>query len=384
MKAYDLDAVLDQIEPVMTDRTVLLTLQNGVDTEDRLLARIPRDCVVGGVAFIYSKLVSPGLIEHYKRGTVAIGELLGHKSQRVLRIAEIFRQASLPCQIVEDIRRTKWEKLCWNCVFNPLTVIIDDRVAKAMDHPEMLGVIREIVGEVAAVAAGLKVPLDADMADKVLRWSQEIRDIHTSMYDDWKAGRTTEIDFLNGYIVRQGRALGVPTPVNDALTALIRVITGGEKTGPGILKIEGAVLQPVSLDYESLNKLPAEHQVPDVSVLVPGVRGQGIRVQGLLELPALEIGADHATFHAEDGSYAVSLTLRQARECGVLIYRLDGGPLPKSLGGPFRLVTPGLDDLCANVKGVARIELTKGPGKDLRPPQRGTKDGIAQEAHRIT
>lgn len=378
VKAYDLDEVLDQIEPVMTDRTVVLTLQNGVETEDRLLARFPRDCVVGGVAFIYSKIVSPGVIEHYKRGSIAVGELMGHRSQRVLRIAELFRQAGLSCQIVEDIRRAKWEKLCWNCVFNPLTVIINDRVAKAMDHPEMLGVIREIVGEVAAVAAGMKVPLDADMADRVLRWSQEIRDIHTSMYDDWKAGRPTEIEFLNGYIVRQGRELGIPTPLNEALTALIKVITQREKAGPGILTIEGAVLQPVSLDREALAKLPAEHQVPDVGTVAPGLRGWGIRVQGLLEIPALEIGADHATFHAGDGSFAASVTLQQARAHGILIYRLAEGPFPESLGGPFRLVTPGLGDLCANVKGVARIELTKGPGKDTRPSQREAKDVTGQ------
>ena len=77
MKAYDLDGALAQIEPVMTDQTVILTLQNGVDVEDRILACFKRDCVVGGVAFIYSKIVQPGVIEHYKRGSVAIGELAG-------------------------------------------------------------------------------------------------------------------------------------------------------------------------------------------------------------------------------------------------------------------------------------------------------------------
>src|SRR5512134_3349297 len=146
VKAYDLDEVMAQIEPVLTDRTVILTLQNGIDTEDRIIARLGRDCMVGGVAFIYSKIVEPGVIEHYKRGGVAIGELMGHKSERVLQIAETFKQAGIACQLSEDIRKSKWEKMCWNCVFNPLTVLIDDKVAKALDHPEMAGVIRQIVG----------------------------------------------------------------------------------------------------------------------------------------------------------------------------------------------------------------------------------------------
>ena len=74
VKAYDLDEVMTQLEPVLTERTVILTLQTGIDTEDRIISRLHRDCVVGGVAFIYSKIVEPGVIEHYKRGGVAIGE----------------------------------------------------------------------------------------------------------------------------------------------------------------------------------------------------------------------------------------------------------------------------------------------------------------------
>ncbi|MES4785564.1 MAG: 2-dehydropantoate 2-reductase, partial [Nitrospiraceae bacterium] len=113
--------------------------------------------------------------------------------------------------------------MCWNCVFNPPTVLIDDRISKALDHPEMLLTIHQIVDEVESVAAALNVCLPRGMAEKVVRWSQEIRDIHTSMYDDWKGGRPTEIDSLNGYIVRQGRQFGVPTPVNEALTAMVKV-----------------------------------------------------------------------------------------------------------------------------------------------------------------
>ncbi len=369
-KAYDLDEVLDQLEPVLSDRTVILTLQNGVDIEDRIIRVLDRDQVVGGVAFIYSKIVEPGVIEHYKRGGVTIGELMGNQSDRVQAIAELFKQAALPCRLSDDIRRTKWEKMCWNCVFNPLTVVIDDRVAKAIDDPDMLRVLHGIVAEVAAVAAGMKVALDDDIADKVVQWTEEIRDIHTSMYDDWKAGRPTEIDSLNGYIVERGRDLGIPTPVNEALTALVKVITRQDKSGPGVLRIDGAVLQPLSLDAAAFGKLPEEAQVRDLSGVLPGKKGRGVRVKAVLELPAIQPGADHVTFHSQDGQFAAALTLDQAREFGVLVYELDGELLSVKRGGPFRLVAPGLGDLCANVKGVNRIEFTKGPGKDTRPSKK--------------
>jgi 2-dehydropantoate 2-reductase len=368
VKAYDLDEVMAQLDPVLTDQTVILTLQNGVDTEDRLIARLKRDCVVGGVAFIYSKIAAPGVIDHYKKGAVAIGELMGHKSPRVLAIAEIFKQAGIPCQLTDDVRKSKWEKMCWNCVFNPLTVIVDDKVAKTLEHPEMLRVIHQIVEEVAAVAASVKVPLSPDMAEKVVRWTQEIRDIHTSMYDDWKAGRPTEIEYLNGYIVQKGRELGIPTPVNEALTAMIKAITEKEKTGPGVVRIDGAVVQPVSFDRAAMQQLPGEYHVEDVGTVMPGMIGRAVKVKGLLEVPALDIKADHVTFHSLDEKYAATLTLQQARDFGLLLYELNGEPLSDRKGGPFRLITPGLGDLCANVKSVGRIEVRAGSGRDTRPP----------------
>ncbi|MBK8276781.1 MAG: 2-dehydropantoate 2-reductase [Nitrospira sp.] len=365
VKAYDLDEVLTQLEPAITEKTVILTLQNGIDTEDRLLARLQRDCVVGGVAYIYSKIAEPGVIDHYKKGTVTIGELMGYESDRLLAIRDVFASANIACHLSKDIRRSKWEKMCWNCVFNPITVVIDDHVAKALDHPEMTGVIRQIVGEVAAISAAMKVPLPLDMAERVVKATQEIRDIHTSMYDDWKAGRRTEIDYLNGFIVQKGRELGIPTPVNEALTAMIKTITEKEPTGRGRVRIEGAVVQSVAFDRVALAALPAEHQL-DISTVMPGMQGLGIRLKGLLDVPALAIDADHVVFHASDGTYAACLTLQQAKEFGVLVYELQGTALPDANGGPFRLVTPGLGDLCANVKGVARIEVTKGPGRDTR------------------
>jgi 2-dehydropantoate 2-reductase len=126
------------------------------------------------------------------------------------------------------------------------------------------------------------------------------------------------------------------------------------------------------LDRMALAQLPAEHQIPDMSVVQPGMTGQGIRVKGLLDIPAFVIGADHVTFHAQDGRFAASLTLNQATQYGILLYQVDGESVPASKGGPFRLITPGLGDLCANVKGVSRIEVGCGPGKDTRPSLQGT------------
>ena len=117
---------------------MILTLQNGIDTEDRIIARVHRDCVVGGVAFIYSKIVEPGA-SSITSGGRGDRRTMGAPERSSAADREVFKQAGISCQLSDDIRKSKWEKMCWNCVFNPVTVLIDDKVAKALDHPEMAG-----------------------------------------------------------------------------------------------------------------------------------------------------------------------------------------------------------------------------------------------------
>jgi 2-dehydropantoate 2-reductase len=366
IKRYDLDATVEQLRPVLNARTTILTLQNGVDTETRLRELVPDVSIVGGVAYIYSKIAEPGVIEHYKKGTLAIGHCTGPSpSVSLAQIKAVFESAGISCQLPDDIQRTKWEKMCWNVVFNALTVLINDTVAKAISYPELRSVIAQIVDEAVAVAEGDGVKLPTDMAERIIQWSHEIRDIHTSMYDDWKAGRRTEIDHLNGYIVRRAKALGLRTPVNEVMVALVKTLTEPQPVGPA-LTLDGELMQPVVLDGDALAKLPVDAQV-DVAVLSPGMHGQGVKVKDLLDIATPKLGADHVTFHSADGTFAVTMTLQQAADTGILIYRRDGAPLPAEAGGPFRLITPGLGDLCANVKHVSRIEFRQGTGKDTRP-----------------
>lgn len=370
VKAYDLEETMAQLEPVLKPDTIILTLQNGVTIEDTLMARFGRERIVGGVAFIYSRIVEPGVIDHYKKGMVTIGEPMGMESARLQGIMSLFKAAGIPCYITKDIRRAKWEKMCWNCVFNPLTVVLNDRVARALVHPELQPVIITLVREVSAVAmAAHRVPLDEDMPEKVVKWSQELRDIHTSMYDDWKAGRPTEIDELNGYITGKGKEFGVPTPMNEMLTALIKAMTGPEPSAGASIRVEGTIMQPLQFTRGTLAQLPAAHQVSELPTLLPGMDVRGVKFQALLDVVTLDVGTDHVTFESQDGKFSVCLTIQQALDFGILVYEKDSAPFPAERGGPFRLVTPGLGDLCANVKQVGRIIFSKGLASDTRPPE---------------
>lgn len=131
-----------------------------------------------------------------------------------------------------------------------------------------------------------------------------------------------------------------------------------------ILSVEGIVQKKREWTYEELSGLPREHQVEDVSRLVAGMEGSGVRVKAILKESSPLSKADHVTFHSQDGKFAASVPLREAIEKGILIYKKGGGPLPDSKGGPLRLIVPHGDNACSNVKSVIRIELTAGKGKD--------------------
>jgi 2-dehydropantoate 2-reductase len=109
--------------------------------------------------------------------------------------------------------------------------------------------------------------------------------------------------------------------------------------------------------------------VSELPTLMPGLNVRGVKVQAILDVVTLNVGADHVTFESGDGKFSACLTTKQAMEFGILVYEQDGAPFPAERGGPFRLVTPGLGDLCANVKQVGRIIFSKGLAPDTRPPQ---------------
>ena len=365
--SHDLPGVLDQLEPVLHRDSMFLTLQIGVTSEDIVQERLGRGAVLGGIPLFYSTLKEVGVIEHYQGKSVVVGEMMGQDSLRIRAVVQLFTQAGIHCETSPDIRRAKWERMCWNCVFSPLTALLNDRVGKVLDQPGMSRVMVSIVEEVCAIAMAHRVPLDEKMPEAVLHRSQDLREIHTSMYYDWKMGRPTEIEDLNGYILKKGIEFGIPTPVNEMLSVLIRSMTVASPGSMADLWIEGKVLQPLRVDALFLDQADTECLVPDVGTVLPGMRGKGVRVKALFQLAKPGIDVDHATFFSRDGQYSVCLSLDQARDFGILVYELDGEPLPAQKGGPFRLITPGLGDLCANVKDVCRIQLSHGMGSDTRP-----------------
>jgi DMSO/TMAO reductase YedYZ molybdopterin-dependent catalytic subunit len=146
------------------------------------------------------------------------------------------------------------------------------------------------------------------------------------------------------------------------------------------LELSGQVAHPRTFDFAALSQLP--EQIEDISHLVPGRQGGGVRLTALLDMVQPQRDAQYLTLESSDGSFSASVPLAAVVHSAVVLYRLGGQELPARLGGPFRfLITDaqtcatGGVDLCANVKFVARILVGDEPGRDTRPlsPQRAER-----------
>lgn len=235
VKCYDLLPVLKEIAPLVEKGAVILTLQNGVGSEEQILSYFKCDCVIAGLAYITARISSIGVIEHHRRGMISLGELSGEKSERATEIYDLFKEAGISCSLRKRIIKAKWEKLCWNATFNPLSVILSEPISLILDSPPLLEIVRRGISEVMEVAAAEGVSLNPDTITETISASNQFRRYYTSMYEDYRIGKQTEIEYLNGDVIFRGKKVNVPTPTHQMLYALVKgLVTKQSLRSPGV------------------------------------------------------------------------------------------------------------------------------------------------------
>ena len=227
VKSTDTESAAVAIAPHLGADTVVMSLQNGVDNAERLERALGRD-VIPAVVYVGTEMAGPGLVRHHGRGELVIGALDPSDQARlapVLRsLVDLFAPAAVPVRIVESVRAELWTKLIVNCAFNAISAIGDVEYGRLAQVPEVGAVMHEAIDEALAVAAAQGVVLDRDASHAVIgQIARTMSGQRSSTAQDLAGGKPTEIDHLNGYVVRQGEALGVATPVNRTLHALVRL-----------------------------------------------------------------------------------------------------------------------------------------------------------------
>ena len=224
VKAFDTKGTVERIKPLIDPSTIVLSLQNGVDNEASIGDVLGKEKVMGGIAFIGSRISEPGVILHTAAGSIAFGEIDGGESERGRSLLRLLEEAGIEAKLTENIKKTMWRKMVWNCGFNAITALTGCTVAQVLSCPESRSLIKAAMGEVIEVAISAGIGLAADIPEKTITQTEKQGEIRTSMLIDMERGRPMEIEALNGAVSRAGREFGVATPVNDTLYGLVTAV----------------------------------------------------------------------------------------------------------------------------------------------------------------
>ena len=225
VKSTDTERTAAELKPHLSPDAIVLTLQNGVDNAERLGALLPQE-VAPAVVYVATEMAGPGHVRHHGRGELVIAP-----SSRSAEIAGMFTQAGMPTQVSDHVIGALWMKLILNCAYNALSAIAQLPYGRVVQGEGVEGVMRDVVQECLAVAQARGVSVPGDAWQAVAGLVQTMPTQYSSTAQDLARGKRTEIDHLNGYVVRQGASLGVPTPVNRTLHALVRLIEGRAAAG---------------------------------------------------------------------------------------------------------------------------------------------------------
>lgn len=238
VKSVDTDAVAVDLAQVLSPDALLVSLQNGVDNAWRLSARVPNP-VVPAAVYMSAEMSGPGRLRHNGGGSIVAGRPLqgGVTAEAPGPVLEAlfahFATAGVPCRVSDDIRVDLWTKLTANCAYNAISALAQLRYRHLVAHAGTRDVMRMVIDENAAVAAAEGVPVTvAALALAVQRIVEAMPEALSSTAQDLALGRPTEIESLNGFVVGRGQALGVPTPVNRTLQALVGLVEQARRQPP--------------------------------------------------------------------------------------------------------------------------------------------------------
>lgn len=233
VKSPDTEAVAREMAPLLAEHALVLSLQNGVDNAQVLAQHVrgAHRTVVPAVVYVATAMPAPGVVQHFGRGDLVIGPLTeadaadAVHAERLRSLADFFAGAGVPARISREVLDELWSKLMVNCAYNAISALAQLPYGRMVELPEIRAVQRAIVQEVAAVAeaVGRRMPL-APALQAMENIASAMPAQFSSTAQDLARGKPTEIEHLNGHVARRGAALGIATPVNQTLVALVKLV----------------------------------------------------------------------------------------------------------------------------------------------------------------
>lgn len=218
VKSTDTLQAAGEMAPHLAPGAILLSLQNGYDNAQRLQEALGRP-VHPAVVYVATEMAGPGHLRHHGRGELVIGPFPGSD-----KVVALFATAGVPVQVSDNVAGALWAKLVINCVYNALSAITQLPYGRIAPGEGIAGVMEDIVAECLAVARADGVEVPGDIRAAVAAISRSMATQISSTAHDVARGKKSEIDHINGYVMRRGAALGIATPVNRVLHALVKLL----------------------------------------------------------------------------------------------------------------------------------------------------------------
>ena len=228
VKSTDTVAVAHSMAAHVAPDAIIMSLQNGVENV-ALIASALANPVIPTVVYVATEITAPGCVKHHGRGELLIGSMqacrLDNAPEVFSRIADLFASAQVPVRISQNVMADLWSKLLINCVFNAISGLTQTSYGQLAGVDGIQTTQSALVHEVLAVALADGIALDeATAMQAVAHISNTMAGQKSSTAQDMARHKISEIDHLNGFVLRRGQALGVPTPVNQAMVALVKLV----------------------------------------------------------------------------------------------------------------------------------------------------------------
>jgi 2-dehydropantoate 2-reductase len=227
VKTYDMEKAVSDVLVLEKEETIFLTLQNGLGNEETICEKIDRKKVLLGVTGHGATQLGPSHIRHAGWGKTIIGELDHQITDRAIRIAQMFCDAGIETEVSSNIYDQVWEKLLANVGINALTALTGFKNGQLLDYLETTRLMEKLVSEAAEVARRKGVHIEGNPIEKVRKVVEVTRENRSSMGQDFDHKRKTEIDTINGAVVREAEKLGISVPFNQSVTDLVKAIEKG-------------------------------------------------------------------------------------------------------------------------------------------------------------
>ena len=223
VKSADTEEAGRSLAGCLRPETSVLSLQNGVDNPQRLRG-VTGHPVIPAVVYVGSEMAGPGHVRHHGGGDIAIGA-----APASVALAQTLGAAGIRTTIADDIEVTQWSKLVTNCAFNALSAVAGIPYGPMLEVEGTRDVVASAVQEAVMVARASGVSLPDGILEQILKIPAAMPNQMSSTAQDLARGKPSEIDFLNGYVVRKGAELGIPTPTNHALQVMVKLAQRGKE-----------------------------------------------------------------------------------------------------------------------------------------------------------